>query len=132
MILLVTSSLFTFPVTGVSVKITANKISVLGQIGFFLSCEIVGAEILNLKATYKWTKSNGTDFETQLEIDDISQNTLFFNSVRYSDAGLYMCQVVGISTSESISLRDSFNLTIQSKKNLTTKVSTLYAKMLPL
>ena len=103
----------------------------MGQVGYSLTCEIIGAETLNLDVTYKWSMSNGTDFETQSEIEENS-NTLCFNSLRYSDAGLYVCQLVGINTdflNGSISLSDSLNLTIQSKKNRTTKCRTLHVKM---
>lgn len=119
--------MFTLLVPEISVKSVANKIPVLGQVGYSLICEVIGVKTLDLNITYKWSMSNGTDFETQSEIDENS-DTLCFNSLRYSDAGLYMCQLVGINTdylNGTISISDSLNLTIQSKKSHATKCRTV-------
>ena len=120
---MVNASPFTPSVPDILVEIVANKSPVLGQVGYSLTCEVTRAEILGLHITYRWTKSNGTDFETQSE----TSNTLSFHSLQYSDAGLYMCQIVGINTdflSGNISLNDSLNLALQSK------IFNLYAKCL--
>ena len=57
---------------------------------YTLLCNITGIEYLESHIastiTYRWTKNNGT--RTQFETDS---NTIFFPTLRLTDAGGYIC-----------------------------------------
>ena len=109
------------PVPAITIQITANKIPVVGQVGYTLTCKIIGANNLNPDITYHWIKNNGIDSETQI---GNNSNTLFFHLLRYSDAGLYGCQVDIESTylNGPISFNSSRNISIHGKLDHTQRI----------
>ena len=102
-----------FSVPNITVEVTTNKTPVLGQDGYSLTCEVTGAENLNPSITYQWTKIEDTDHEIQFDIGNNS-NILFFDSLSYLDAGVYICQVDVNSDflNENISFNSSLSISI--------------------
>ena len=96
----------------VNVEITANGTKVLGESGYYLTCDVTvtGADAGNPSITYQWTKNNGT--QTQVGTNRV----LNFSPLRLSDAGRYTCQATagpcittGMDT-QDVTLQGGFNL----------------------
>ena len=74
-----------------SLKVSISSIGtpVAGQ-SYSLTCNIISGTngIADSRITYKWTKDNGT--KTQIRI---YSNVLSFSSLKFSDGGLYTCEI---------------------------------------
>jgi hypothetical protein len=84
----------------------------VGQNGYSLTCDVIGAESLNHSITYQWTKNNGTQ-TIQIGTDEVFS----FSSFRVSDAGRYTCQATVSSPylNGDIPMTDTHDIRIQSK-----------------
>ena len=71
--------------------VTANLNTPLmvGQTGFTLTCDVSGADNLNLMIVYQWTRNNGTTSEPV----ENNSNTLPLSPLRLSHAGNYSCSI---------------------------------------
>ena len=105
---------FTF--TELNINIDFDGVLQLGE-SFNLNCTLFGAEDLHPVTIYQWIK-NGDIINIQATN---GSNILSFHSLKYSDAGLYTCQVAINSTylNRSLTFNDSRNISIQSKSQKT-------------
>jgi hypothetical protein len=65
----------------------------LGQSNYFLTCIANGTDKLDPTITYRWTKNSGTNVEEITVGDSETQSLTFYDPLRLSDAGQYICQV---------------------------------------
>ena len=90
----------------------------VGQIGYTLTCDVSGAEMLNRTLTYQWIRNSGT---TWMPVTvGTSLGSLTLPPLTLSHAGPYSCSVTMISTllNNPESANDTQNVTIQSKSSL--------------
>ena len=109
-----------FAAPTISVHVITNGAPELGQSHYALMCNINNNIIIpeNLRSSviYKWTKSNGTQTQMQVEMGD-DPKMLSFPQLRLSNAGRYTCQVTLNSSylNSVITAVDSHDLRIQSR-----------------
>ena len=97
------------------VRFTTSGIPVLGQDGYTLTCRVFVTDNVCTSITYQWTKNNVTTVQLQTVL-----NTLTFNPLRLSDAGLYTCYatITSLSFSSNVTVMGYHVLSIQSRSNL--------------
>ena len=81
-----TNILFNSIAPPVTVLIIDDETTPTAGQNYTLTCSVTGAENLNSTITYQWTKNDGTVIHT-------ISNTLFFSTLRISNAGHYICKI---------------------------------------
>ena len=90
-----------------------NMPLMVGQTGYTLTCDVSGADNLNLMIIYQWTRNNGTISEPVGN----NSNTLPLSPLRLSHAGNYSCSVFStlLNNPGPISATNSQSVMMQSK-----------------
>ena len=99
----------------ITAMVTANLNTPLmvGQTNNTLTCDVSGADNLNLMITYQWTRNDGT---TQTQVGTNS-NTLILSPLQLSDAGDYSCRIVLTLLNNAVTAANVQSVTIQGKYN---------------
>ena len=106
--------IFIDPPITVMVTASLNTPLMVGQTGNTLTCDVSGADNLNLMITYQWTRNDGT---TSSEPVGNSSNTLPLSPLRLSHAGSYSCSITSTLLNDPgpINAANGQSVTIQSK-----------------
>ena len=95
--------------------VTANLNTPLmvGQTGYTLTCDVSGADNLNLMIVYQWKRNNGTTSEPVGN----NSNTLPLSPLRLSHAGDYSCSITStlLNNPGPISATNRQSVMMQSK-----------------
>ena len=100
----------------ISVTVSANLTPPLtvGQTGLTLTCDVSGADNLNLMMIYEWNKNNETIPAGN------NSNTLTLSPLRLLHAGSYSCSITStlLNNPGPISATNQQNVVIQSKSKI--------------